>query len=329
MRSKWLYALAPLLLLMFSLASLPAFAQIAAPKPTAQPQTPRQAILEMLFSKDTSGFDRHLPALAHKKMERVGMLDVRSRPSPFDAEEMRYLTTYDDGPVLFTFDPPQPPGRYDKTAMDPKKRIELTVEGEDDRGDEASFDFALHIYVNGADQLQQIEPRAHVKMVLEKDARGNGIWKLADIGFSGHFPLADPAFLTEVEKEFAPGRMAANEGNAVAGMHAIVAAEVSYQTTYGQYTCSLAALAGDRSSKPSADHAGLIDPGLGSGKRSGYIFRVADCGSGSSFRVSAVPEVPGTTGKRAFCSDVAGTYRSSEDGAEDTCFLSGKPLGSD
>jgi len=296
-------------------ASLLAYGQVVPP----QPQTPRQALLEMLFSKKAQAFDRHLPKLARQRMEWLGILDRTSRPVPFDELQMKSVTTFDEGPLLLTYEPPPSENPH---TLGQRQRIEVTVEQDDLRGDEAFLELGLHRYVDGAEQMSQLEPHLSIKMVRE-----TGVWKLGDIGFRGHLPLDSPEFLADFEKEVAPDRLASNEGSAVRGLRLINVAEISYQQTYGHYTCSLAALDGEGTAKPDADHAMLLDSALASGKRGGYIFRITDCGSGSAYRASAVPQKPGVSGVRAFRTDTSGTYRDSSVGSEEACFANGKPVG--
>src|SRR3954470_11247146 len=110
----------PLCLLLLA-ATISSVAQAPPPPPTAPPQTPRQALLEMFFSKDPRAFDRHLPKLARKKLESFGMLERADRPVPFNAREMAYLTTFDSGPILLTFEPPPARGRHSMSGGEASK----------------------------------------------------------------------------------------------------------------------------------------------------------------------------------------------------------------
>lgn len=303
----------------FCLFVMAAAAVVAGQATPPKPQTPRQALLEMFFSKKPQAFDRHLPKRARQRMEGLGILDRTLRPVPFDELQMKSVTTFDEGPLLLTYEPPPSENPH---TLGQRQRIEVTVEQDDLRGDEAFLELGFHRYVDGAEQMGQLEPHLSIKMVME-----TGVWKLGDVGFRGHLPLDSPEFLADFEKEVAPDRLASNEGNAVRGLRVINVAEISYQTTYGHYTCSLAALDGEGAGKPDADHAMLLDSALASGKQGGYVFRITDCGSGSAYRASAVPQKPGVSGVRAFCTDTSGTYRYSAEGSEQTCFANGKPVG--
>ncbi len=71
----------------------------------------------------------------------------------------------------------------------------------------------------------------------------------------------------------------------------------------------------------------LIDSGLATGKKAGYVFTVSGCtGSpASTFKVTAVP-AESAVGARAFCSDQTAVIRYAVDGKAATCLASGKPL---
>ncbi len=118
-------------------------------------------------------------------------------------------------------------------------------------------------------------------------------------------------------------RIAANESSAVAAIHALNSAEVSYAYAYPKigYTCNLRDLAG---AGGSSTGAGLIDNTLASGERNGYVFRVDGC-SKDGYVVSAVPRVRRQTGNRTFCSKQDSVVRASEGSAEE-CAEDGEPL---
>jgi hypothetical protein len=68
----------------------------------------------------------------------------------------------------------------------------------------------------------------------------------------------------------------------------------------------------------------LINSGLASGKRYGFVFALSGCGGSpaSAFRLTAVPNANSYGGK-AFCADQSGTIRVSEDGNSASCFAHG------
>jgi len=104
----------------------------------------------------------------------------------------------------------------------------------------------------------------------------------------------------------------ANEMAAIARVHTIMTAEITYSSTYPDrgYACSISTLGGDaRLRPPTADAAELIPGDLATGYKDGYIYGVMNCskdaagGSGpfTGFMVTATPQAPGKTGDRGFC----------------------------
>lgn len=109
----------------------------------------------------------------------------------------------------------------------------------------------------------------------------------------------------------------ANETSAVNSVQAIVKAEIQYETSYpaNGFACSLAALGGDPSSgPPTPTSSQLLQADLAGGYKSGYLFNITNCSKVTvagtdhitGFTVTAVPEAPGKTGDRGFCTDQNG-----------------------
>jgi len=106
----------------------------------------------------------------------------------------------------------------------------------------------------------------------------------------------------------------ANETSAIASIKDIDTQENAYVSEYPQhgFACSLVALGGSGGT-PSADFAQLIPEDLASGTKSGYTFEIS-CPFPyatysklpSRYRLTAVPNTPGHTGNRGFCSDETG-----------------------
>jgi type II secretory pathway pseudopilin PulG len=118
-------------------------------------------------------------------------------------------------------------------------------------------------------------------------------------------------------------RMAANESSAIAAIRAIQTAEMSYSGSHSGsgYACSLSDLGGDQ----------LIDSGLASGQKNGYLFEISGCAPGTDgaanqmYQVMVRPITPNTTGVRSFCSDESAVIRI-DPGGTGTCAERGRPL---
>jgi type IV pilus assembly protein PilA len=109
----------------------------------------------------------------------------------------------------------------------------------------------------------------------------------------------------------------ANETSAINSVRAIIQAQIQYSDSFpaNGYACSLQALGGEPGSgPPTPTSAELIQADLASGYKSGYVFAITNCTKVTvsntdritGFTVTAVPQAPGKTGNRGFCSDENG-----------------------
>ncbi len=120
-------------------------------------------------------------------------------------------------------------------------------------------------------------------------------------------------------------KVSANEASAVASLHAIGTAQTSYSTTYAKvgYAGKLSQLGPAPDGKPSAETANLIPGDLANnGKKAGYNFKLT--GGGTSYTITATPDVPGKTGVRSFCSDQDSVIYFSD--SETGCTIGTNPL---
>ena len=110
----------------------------------------------------------------------------------------------------------------------------------------------------------------------------------------------------------------ANETSAVKTIQAIYGAETLYASRFPSlgYTCNLQALGPPPGGQPPTQSAAdLLDNKVAGGSKDGYQFVVQGCTTASNgtrvvnYQIVATPEVPGTTGIRAFCTDGDGTIR--------------------
>lgn len=109
--------------------------------------------------------------------------------------------------------------------------------------------------------------------------------------------------------QYNKARMNANETGAIQALKTIYTAEIQYQSQFGDYATSLAALgpptAAGAAEGPQA--AGLIQQSLANGTASGYLFTITPTPTGYS--VSAVPKTFNSTGRRTFYTDQTGAVR--------------------
>ena len=302
----------------------------------AAPQTARQALIEMLFSKTPGTFLKHLPAATRGALEESGALKNLEQYSLIASQlqtQGKSLETFETGSVLVSTEDP-------KTGQ----KVEVIVENDALRGDEDEIELSFQAYKSGQAQRTPFMPRTTFGMKMEA-----GIWKLNEIAVTIRLPLADRDFLrsiTDAMKGQAAALAASSAGQTsprndtsvqVAGddravigaMRTILTAEVTYATTYptAGFACTLSYLDGFGGSERNEHQAMLIHSGLASGKRYGYVFSISDCGGApaNAFHLTAVPNA-NSYGRKAFCADQSNVIRSSTDGNAATCLASGTPV---
>ncbi len=303
----------------------------AAARQAAPPQTARQALIEMFFGKTPGTFLKHLPAATRETLEKSGALANLQQYSlmmnQFQAQGQN-VQTFDTGSVLLSGDNP-------KTG----DKIEITVENDALRGDQDDLELSFQLYKNGQKQATPFNTKFTFSMKQE-----DLVWKLNEISVTIHVPLADPEFLKAITEKM---KTQPNNGNTsttrpessvspsgsdvivLAAMRQILTAESTYAATYPTvgFTCTLSDLDGFGGGEPNEHQAMLINSGLASGKRFGFVFVLSACGNApaSSFRLTATPNA-NTFGRKAFCADQSALIRSSADGNPVTCFTSGTPV---
>ena len=297
----------------------------------AAPQTARQALLEMFFSKTPGTLVKHLPMTTRTALEKSGALASLQQYSVMASQlqtQGQNVQTFETGSVLLSGEDP-------KTGQ----KVEITVENDALRGDQDDIELSFQVYKNGLAQRTPFMPQVTFSMKQEAQ-----IWKLNEISVTIHLPLADPDFLKAITEKMTPqpgasgaftarpeisGQPAGNDATVVAAMRTILTAEVAYASAYPNvgYTCTLSNLDGFGGGEPNEHQAMLINSGLASGKRYGYVFTLAGCGGtpATSFHLTAAPN-GNSYGRKAFCADQAGVIRSSADGNAATCLASGAPV---
>lgn len=295
------------------------------------PQTARQALLEMFFSKTPGTFAKHLPSVTRATLEQSGALAAMQQYSLLMNQmqtQGHTLKTFETGPVLLAGEDP-------KTGQ----KVEVTVENDALRGDQDDIELSFRSYKSGEAQVTPFMPRMTFTMKQESQ-----VWTLNEISITIHVPLADPDFLKAITEKMKPQAVGAtaftppsqssvpstaSDVTVIAAMRTILTAEVTYSSTYPAvgYTCSLSSLDGFGAGERNEHQAMLINSGLASGKRYGFVFTLSDC-SGSpatKFHLTAAPNGD-TSGRKAFCADQSGVIRSSTDGNAATCLASGTPI---
>src|SRR5208282_4556376 len=282
------------------------------------PQTARQALIEMFFSKTPGPFARHLPAItraAIDKFETMANLQQFSLMASQMQTQSQSFQTFATGPVLLTAD-------NSKTGQ----KVEITVENDALHGDQDDIEVSFRVYKNGEAQRTPYMPQ--LTFAMKKEAQ---LWTLNEISFTLHLPLADPDLLKAItdnmNKQTAhpqvvytahdetPVQPAGNDAAVLAAMRTILTAEATYAASYPSvgYTCTLSDLDGFGAGEPNEHQAMLINSGLASGKKYGFVFTLSECSGAPAigFRLTAAPNA-NTFGRKTFCADQSGAIRSSE-----------------
>jgi hypothetical protein len=310
-------------------------AQQAATQPA--PQTARQALLEMFFSKTPGTLVEHLPQVTRATLEKSGALATMQQYSVFASQfqmQNKNFQTFETGPILLASEDP-------KTGQ----KGEVTIENDTLRGDEDDIEVSFRGYKDGQPEHVSYMPR--VTFVMKKESE---IWKLNEVAVTIRLPLADPDFLKSLTEKMKPqlavqstlasqgqtfsSQAAApvafgSDAQVLSAMRTILTAEGTYTATYPTvgFTCTLSDLDGFGGGEVNQHQAMLISSSLASGKRYGYVFTLSGC-SGSpatSFHLTAAPN-GNSFGRRAFCADQSAVIRSSADGNPATCEASGTPV---
>ncbi len=298
------------------------------------PQTARQALIEMFFSKTSGTFVKHIPDATRAALEKAGAPTLLQQYSAMAIQlesQGKGVQTFETGSVLLATEDP-------KTGQ----KVEVTVENDTLQGDQDEIEVSFLTYKSGQPQRTPFMP--HITFSMKSEA---GVWKLNELALTIHLPLADPDFLksitdgmkahsqatTQVQVSF-PGspqsstQTFGNDASVVAAMRSVLTAEVTYAATYPAvgYTCTLSNLDGFGGGAPNEHQAMLINSGLASGKKYGYVFTLSGCAGAptGSFRLTAAPSANGF-GRRAFCADQSGVIRTAADGVAATCITSGTP----
>jgi len=297
-----------------------------------RPQTARQALLEMFFSKEPGTFVKHLPAATRAALEKAGALSNLQQYSAMMAQlqtQGKGLQTFETGSILLVAENPAA-----------GQKVQITVEKDAMRGDRDDIELSFLIYKSGQAERTPFMPQLTFSMKQEEQ-----MWKLNEISITVHVPLADPDFLKAVTEKMTPAtqprptitltsspqsetpvQAGASDATVLAAMHTILAAEATYASSYPNvgYTCSLSSLDGFGGGEPNEHQAMLINSGLASGKKYGFVFTLSGCSAApaTSFHLSAAPNA-NTFGRKAFCADQSGVIRSAQDGSSATCWASG------
>jgi len=305
---------------------------------TAKPQTPREALIEMVASPTAGTFEAHLLNETRAKLKQLGQSAQQQFAFPAmvissQAQSGSNLKWNATGPVLVAFDTPKTGGR-----------MEVRVDHDEIKGDHDEMELSFHAIKDGHEDKMSVIPHLMVQMKSEQN-----VWKLSEVGFSIAVKL-DGALIDSIQKQMetaatqmkvstsitpkdpfsistgtavVPQAAAvfhtpnASESAAITAVKNIVVAERAFKTGNPQvgYTCSMNDLP---SSAPA--QAQVTDAPWGNTAKGQYRYSISGCRGEviSTFKVVAVP-LNVREGLRAFCSDESGEIRFADDGHGSTC----------
>jgi hypothetical protein len=288
-------------------------AQTQAP---AAPQTPRQALIEMINGG-------HEGAMKHLTLEMQKSLKGNGEFAAFDQLKAASsdIQVFETGPVLLVADEPKS-----------HEKFEVHVDSDDLSGDTDNIDISFHQFRDG------VETDVPYATMLSRFTVGmkkqESIWRLNELSINIKVPVGDPKLL----EKFGGGMGTGMFGGKVGGVSAsgkpekprdmdpkeaimmVAFAESSFARSHPEtgFTCALADLAKFNPLN--------LDPRIFTGEPyRGYKFSLSGCQDkpSGSFRLTAYPLSP-VAGSKVYCTDATNNIRSSDDGLANTCLTSGK-----
>jgi hypothetical protein len=306
-------------------------AQPTAAAPENAPQTARQALIEMFFSKTPGTLAKHLPAVTREALAKAGTLSILQQYSLLVGQAQTQglnVNTFETGPVLLN---------AENAKLNQK--VEVVVEKDALRGDREDIELSFQVYKDGQAQRTPFMPQMTFSMTQEAE-----VWTVNEISVTIHLPLADPDLLKAITDKMKPQSAASgtftprrdstaagagSDAMVLASLRTILTAEITYANTYPDvgFTCTLSSLDGFGGGQPNQHQAMLITSGLASGKRYGFVFALSGCGGppATSFHLTAAPH-GNAIGRKSFCTDPSGVIRSSSDGNSASCVAAGAPV---
>jgi hypothetical protein len=309
---------------------------------SSAPQTARQALLEMFFSKTQGTFWKHLPEATRTALEKSGAVTAFHQYSAMvtQVQSAQKLQTFETGPVMVAGEDP-------KTG----NKFEMIVARDSPHDEKDDIEVSFKTYKDGQPQRTPFMPNVTFSMKKE-----SAFWTLNEVSITIHLPLADPDMLKAItdkahwnpEMNAQPALGAAsmeqprtvltaqsvpNAGNSeaqvVSAIRTIVSAETTYANIYPEvgYTCVLSHLDGFGAGEPGPRQAMLISSSLAGGRKYGYVFTLSGCtgAPAAKFLLTAIPNEPGF-GRKVFCADNSGAIRSSEESSASSCIATGSPV---
>ncbi|HUA15405.1 MAG TPA: hypothetical protein VMG31_08910 [Verrucomicrobiae bacterium] len=282
----------------------------------AEPQSARQALIEMFTGKAEDAFVKHLPEDARHTLIRKGetpdtstvlRISTLGRELISQGGQGEHIETFDTGPTLLLSE--------DK---DSNEKLEVNVDHDSLIGEDDEIGLSFDYYKNGQLQPLPVVPSVTFTLRQEKD-----IWRLVEVRAAARVPLTDADYLHGLRKQ----QDETNEARVRMRLFVIAGTETNYAAKHPEfgYTCSLATLF----TADAGEDGTPYDPGQGSDEWNGYRFVFSGCDGTPSthYRLSAEP-VEADPDLKTFCSDESGTVKFITGGKGSSCFSRGKAVNS-
>src|SRR5215468_2000311 len=327
--------LVSLLFLLFAF-TLSLIAQKSAPRP--EPQTARQALLEML-NGDEKTISKHLTVEVQQLLARPENRHVLSYLGMYgEMKGQSGIETFPTGPVLLSVAEP-----------DSRGKIEVHLDNDDLSGDQDTLELSVHTFRDGQEQSEDWNlflSHFSVTMVRQQE-----IWRLSKIGLGAEFPIGDPEFLKKTFLKSSDGATAANSApsGGMVGFRVgapephtspvltptisaeaadmqpsqmlflLAVAEYSFAQQHPDvgFTCSFAELTDSK--------VFGMDSQFQNGTRAGYKFSLTGCQGKPAGSFQIVVEPVNAKTSKAYCTDATRNTRFSDDGRGSTCLAAGIP----
>jgi hypothetical protein len=284
--------------------------------PAAPPQTPRQALIEMI-NGGQGGAMKHLTVEMQKSLKENGELAALDQLKATSSD----FQVFETGQVLLA-------------TTDPKshEKFEVHVDSDDLSGDTDNIDISFHQFRDGVEQ--DIPYTTMLSQFTVGMKKQENIWRLNEISINIKVPLGDPKLLEKFGSGIGPGIFGAKIGGVSASgkpdktkdmapreaVQMLGMTESMFARMHPDigFTCTLSDLAKPNMLK--------LDPRIFSGEPyQGYKFSLSGCQDKPSGSFHLVAEPVSPTGKaKAFCIDATENVRSSDDGLGSSCLTSGK-----
>jgi hypothetical protein len=300
---------------LFVLASASTFLFSQTQAPAAPPQTPRQALIEMI-NGGQEGAMKHLTVEMQKSLKGNGEFAAFNQLKAASSD----IQVFETGPVLLA-------------AEDPKshEKFEVHVDSDDLSGDTDNIDISFHQFRDGVET--DVPYAAMLSRFTVGMKKQENIWRLNEISINIKVPVGDPKLLEKfgngvpgmfggkisgvgsAGKPEKPREMSPREAIMMLGF-----AEATFARSHPDtgFTCTFSDLA-----KPNPLN---LDQRIFSGEPyGGYKFTLSGCQDkpSGSFHLTAEP-LSRVAGAKAYCTDATNNIRSSDDGLGSSCLASGK-----